>query len=126
MHYNTIRYHKRMNALRDMLGGKCVRCGKTHDLQFHHKDRSDKLFDMSRNFDINWDYLVEEAMKCELRCVDCHKEEHKATHGLGMHRHHGCRCDICRNAKNEYMRNWKKKNRERKRLLNIVGDVAHL
>ena len=34
-------YHKRRKLLVEMLGGKCVDCGRTENLQFDHKDPSE-------------------------------------------------------------------------------------
>ena len=98
MHYNTLRYRKRVAKMHAMLGGKCVVCSSEKDLHFHHVDPANKSFDLTTEFARPWGQLEEELKKCELRCVVCHKAAHAAKHGLGMYSHHHCRCDVCRRA----------------------------
>lgn len=107
--YNNKRYHRVMGDIYEYLGGRCVGCGAFKPLEIHHKNPEDKLFNVAvKCLSMPWEKLLKEIKKCELRCQDCHKEEHAAEHGLGMYTHHRCRCDICRNAWNEYHKNYKK------------------
>lgn len=108
MHYNTLRYHRRIGKLSELLGGECTKCGAQDGLHFHHMVRADKSFDLTTEFDRPWSQLLEELKKCELRCEPCHKMEHGAQHGIGMYVHHKCRCDICRTAWNAKCREYKK------------------
>jgi hypothetical protein len=55
-----------------MLGGCCVRCGATEDLEFDHIDPSTKVFAISAGLSKAWDALVEEASKTQLLCKPCH------------------------------------------------------
>jgi hypothetical protein len=60
----------------EMFGGKCVACGYSKSveaLQFHHRDREAKLFDLSYTT-YSWERMVEEARKCALVCANCHAE----------------------------------------------------
>lgn len=114
MHYNTIRYHKRMAALRGILGGKCVGCGSTESLHIHHRTPGEKAFTLSGRFDSPWDELLAEVTKCELRCADCHKKEHAAKHGLGMYSHQKCRCQICKDAWNAASKRYKAAAKQRR------------
>lgn len=64
-------------------GGECERCGyhKTiAALEFHHKDRTQKEFQISKfrlaNWDKNREKIIRELDKCELVCANCHREEH--------------------------------------------------
>lgn len=58
------------------LGGRCAGCGKTDDLDVHHKNPAEKSFAISRFWSISWERLIPELRKCELRCrEDCHKRE---------------------------------------------------
>tara|TARA_B100001113_G_C20920908_1_gene540043 strand:+ start:57 stop:779 length:723 start_codon:yes stop_codon:yes gene_type:complete len=67
-------YHKRRKLLVEMLGGKCVDCGTTENLQFDHKDPSEKSFRISC---VLSERTFKELEKCELRCGDCHLEKTK-------------------------------------------------
>lgn len=124
MHYNTLRYYKRTNELKRLLGGKCGKCGSTGKLQFHHVDTREKSFDISSEYAKPWDQLLEELKKCVLRCSPCHKLEHAASHGIGMYTKHKCRCDICRTSWNNYCNKYKKAARARKKAaLSSVPEV---
>ena len=63
---------QRRQKIKDYLGGKCVGCGTTENLQFDHLDRTQKEFNISRNVCMAWDKLTAEADKCQLLCKDCH------------------------------------------------------
>lgn len=65
--------NKKLRMLREHLGGKCVGCGVTENLQFDHIDRTQKSFSISENRDKSYDVLLEEAEKCQLLCKDCHR-----------------------------------------------------
>jgi len=65
------RYEKRAICL-EYLGGKCVKCGTTHNLQFDHIKREGKKYSITRRITGNFDNLKEELDKCQLLCVDCH------------------------------------------------------
>jgi len=72
---------RRKELLVKMLGGHCIRCGYSkciEALSFHHKNQSEKSFDISHNGGIlnDWDMVVKEAKKCELLCLNCHSETH--------------------------------------------------
>jgi len=73
--------HHRKEYLIGMLGGKCAKCGyhkSIRALSFHHKNPSDKEFDLTSNGNIlkNWDLVIREAKKCEILCLNCHAELH--------------------------------------------------
>jgi hypothetical protein len=107
-------YYRKKTELIALLGGVCVVCGTTVDLQFHHKDPSQKKFTIASRYGLKMDKLQDELGKCELRCSLHHKEMHAATHGtLGYYRHQRCRCDICVTAYNAYMKNYMRKRRKR-------------
>ena len=71
------RYEKRAICL-EYLGGKCVKCGTTHNLQFDHIKREGKKYSITRRITGNFDNLKEELDKCQLLCVDCHKVKTKS------------------------------------------------
>jgi len=59
----------------EYLGGKCVKCGTTHNLQFDHIKREGKKYEITRKLSNNFDNLKEELDKCQLLCVDCHLDK---------------------------------------------------
>lgn len=64
----------------EILGGKCEKCGISDIdiLLFHHKNPSDKLFNISANlYNKNWDLVKNEVLKCCLLCHNCHVKLHK-------------------------------------------------
>jgi hypothetical protein len=57
-------------------GGKCFLCGYnkcTRALGFHHRNKSDKTFVLSRH-GVAWSKLKVELDKCDLLCANCHME----------------------------------------------------
>jgi 5-methylcytosine-specific restriction endonuclease McrA len=67
---------RRRVTLIAMLGGHCVECGESDRsrLHFDHVDPETKVATVSRLLDTGrWERILEEAVKCQLLCVDCHK-----------------------------------------------------
>ena len=65
--------HKEKRAIcLEYLGGKCVVCGTTHNLQFDHIKREGKKYNIARKLSYKFDNLKEELDKCQLLCVPCH------------------------------------------------------
>jgi hypothetical protein len=61
----------------DLKGGKCVDCGYAAHLaalEFDHLDPAEKKNTISAllNWCAPWARVVEEAMKCDLVCSNCH------------------------------------------------------
>lgn len=57
----------------------CVRCGENHPatLDFHHKDSSTKILEVSvMVFNRTWKQVLKEIAKCEVICSNCHRKEH--------------------------------------------------
>ncbi len=74
--YMRQRGHNRKMALVALLGGKCIDCGFSAHfsaLDFDHKDPKEKCFVLSGHLCYRWSVLAAEAMKCELRCANCHR-----------------------------------------------------
>lgn len=110
---------ERMAKLRELKGVVCQKCGSNNDLHFHHRDPSTKSFDVAKNFSRNFELLLNEIDKCDLICHACHKEEHKAVHGLGMYSHQKCRCKICCDAWNAKTKEYKLKAKNKKLLISV-------
>lgn len=95
---------------RAYLRGKvCVDCGERDPavLEFDHIDPTEK--DSHRIWSWATARLEAELAKCEVRCRPCHQERHARLafrHGIGAYQKHGCRCEICREAKRESNRRY--------------------
>lgn len=62
------------------LGGACTKCGYAKcvaALEFHHRDHSQKDFQISGGSRRRWSELKEELDKCDLLCANCHREVHE-------------------------------------------------
>lgn len=62
----------------DVLGGKCVQCGKIEDLEIDHIDKKTKSFAISRP--PSEKSFWEELKKCQLLCKRCHREKSTKEH----------------------------------------------
>lgn len=61
------------------LGGKCKHCGydkSKNALVFHHIDPVEKEIQPGKLFQHSWENIKQEIDKCELLCVNCHREFH--------------------------------------------------
>ena len=71
--WKTDRYRDRREAAVAYLGGACVSCGTTEDLEFDHVDPATKTREMARCFgDLSAANLAVEVAKCQLLCKPCH------------------------------------------------------
>lgn len=114
--YHLKRYHRLKNEAFKFLGGKCVKCGKTEKLQFDHIDPKEKNIEMGKFLTFPLKKFWEEVKKCQLLCDECHqlktindlgKKVAKGTHGtISSYRY--CHCEICKEAKREWTRNYRK------------------
>ena len=76
------RYYKNRRQCIDKLGGKCVECGVTENLQFDHINPLEKSFAISESLhfsprmkkEVKFD---EELNKCQLLCPTCHMKKTK-------------------------------------------------
>ena len=82
--YNIRAVTKRRRKVRlkaiEHLGGKCMRCGYSkypEVLEFHHKNPSQKDFNVSaKGHCRSWNRVKNEIEKCDLLCANCHREIH--------------------------------------------------
>lgn len=65
---------KRLEAIH-MLGGCCVECGESCDLEFDHIKPIDKKFEIAKLMSYKWSEVVEEVKKCQLLCRSCHEDK---------------------------------------------------
>ena len=63
---------KNRQMLIERLGGECVDCGETKNLEFDHKHGEVKLFNVTKLM-TSTRKVTAEADKCELRCKKCHR-----------------------------------------------------
>lgn len=72
-------FHKRRKQeLVDRLGGKCIDCGWSGPLpafDFHHKDSTQKDFNLSKTYK-KMEEVIAEIDKCVLLCSNCHRVRH--------------------------------------------------
>lgn len=117
--YMKRRYWERRAIGLERLGGKCVKCGSADGLEFDHIDRSAKTMSTARMTMVSMTKFLEELSRCQILCADCHRAKTlidldrasaKTTHGtLSALRYCKPICALCREAKNKYSREWKRK-----------------
>lgn len=119
--YMARRGRRRTAEAIEQLGGACARCGSAESLQFDHIDPGTKAVTIGRQIaSMSEARLQAELSKCQLLCAPCHKvktQEDRGTpdprksHGtLSSYRY--CKCSLCREAKREYMKAWRKRRAE--------------
>jgi hypothetical protein len=113
--YHKDYYRNHRQKLIDYLGGKCVRCGSTENLEFDHIDPSQKSFGISKSH-LPFEKLKDELDKCQLLCKSCHKKKSnqelsikftktgdQITHGIvATWMRRKCKCVICEAAKRKW------------------------
>jgi hypothetical protein len=72
---------KRKIVLIGLCGGECQKCGYNKNyaaIEFHHRNASDKSFqlDMRSLSNRSLKVILEEIQKCDLLCANCHREIH--------------------------------------------------
>lgn len=73
---NRLRKQKHKEHLINLLGGVCLDCKMSYPpecLDFDHIEPSKKSYNVSQKLHLSLDTLTEEALKCELRCSNCHR-----------------------------------------------------
>lgn len=76
------RRHEAKDRARKLLGAACSSCGysKCQDaLEFHHKIKETKSFNLSACWQFPWSKLHTEILKCVLLCANCHREHHSKS-----------------------------------------------
>lgn len=116
--YILKRYHRRMTEARTFLGGKCVECGSSNNLQLDHIDRKTKEGTVANIWSYSKEKFWKEVKKCQLLCQPCHIVKGRkfgdvmpaTTHGKStMYDYHRCRCDICVRGKCMRLKNWRER-----------------
>lgn len=116
------RYHRQRAEKIQELGGKCVDCGSTEELEFDHIVASTKEFGIAKEWSKNREDFEKELEKCQLLCKECHSKKSRekgdygrlARHGTyWMYRKYKCRCEPCVKANSETIQSWKAKSKRR-------------
>lgn len=119
--YNVQRRNERRNYCINKLGGKCVKCGSVKKLQFDHVKPIGQVRGrrISELLTCSLERLEKELINCQLLCKDCHKIKTVREDRIHADQTHGtlssyrwCKCSICKEAKNMYMRNYLPKYRQ--------------
>jgi len=71
--YHSSKAKKQRNRALQILGGKCVKCRTTENLQFDHIDPATKSFHIGQQITGSWEEIEKELKKCQLLCYRCHK-----------------------------------------------------
>lgn len=66
--------NRRAKAVK-LLGGVCVACGESSNLEFDHKDRTDKTYPIGHSWNRAWAIIEKELEKCQLLCYPCHVDK---------------------------------------------------
>lgn len=108
------RYWKQRRKLCvDLLGGTCVNCGTDKNLEIDHVIPEDKSFSFGSGYlELKLETVLKELQKCQLLCVNCHKDKTFTDLGYGkikhgqpsMYTNQKCRCNICRTSWANYIR----------------------
>lgn len=115
--YMLKRYHRRRSDSIEKLGGKCVVCGTTDNLEIDHIDRSTKTMAISGLWSCNIQRYEAELKLCQLLCEQHHKEntsrENSVDHGGGKTGKRNCYCELCAPLKRAYARERRQLNTRR-------------
>jgi len=121
--YMKKRYAQRRQMFIERLGGVCVKCQSTDELELDHIDASQKKFNIAKFFNYRLEVVLPEVDKCQLLCSKCHIEKTiidkghkpaKGTHGtLSSYKY--CKCSICKSAKSSHHAAYMRKRRAAER-----------
>ena len=75
--YSKTYYRQRRSELLNRLGGECVICGSTENLEFDHVDPNTKSLSIGKLLSYSKETVDEELKKCQLLCKECHKAKTK-------------------------------------------------
>ena len=68
---------EKKSSLAVWLGSHCVDCGNDDIdvLDFDHRNPAEKLFTIGCSLGKAFKILLQEVLKCELRCANCHRKK---------------------------------------------------
>lgn len=97
----------------DILGGCCVGCMSTDNLEFDHVFREDMSFRIGTALLMKLEHVLLELQKCQLLCHDCHVKKTNTEYNRSSGQVHGtassytnykCRCIECKQGWASYRR----------------------
>lgn len=114
--YMKARIAKRRAEAVKQLGGKCVKCGSSENLEFDHIDRDSKDpraggHGKGSMWTFSEKRFQAELVKCQLLCHDCHLAKTMTEnlrlgiavlHGGGLTGKRNCYCSLCKPLKEVY------------------------
>ena len=111
---------RRIDALKVIMGNKCISCGTSKNLEFDHINPKTKNFSITTYAGASNQKFLREASKCQLLCKSCHSFKTWATDGrkrskhgsISMYTNKKCRCDLCRAGWRLHQNNYMKKRRK--------------
>lgn len=122
--YKRLWINARRQEWVDYMGGKCVSCQSTQRLEFDHIDRTTKAFEPRMLWSRKTETIIEELMKCQLLCYECHKlktrMENTKVHEHGsytLYKTYKCRCQLCKDANAQRVA--KQRSNKKKGLINV-------
>jgi hypothetical protein len=68
-------YASRIKSMHNKLGGSCVVCGRVDNLEIDHIDPTTKASNVTRLWNKSWEEINKELQKCQLLCVEHHREK---------------------------------------------------
>lgn len=63
-------------------GVGCADCESTEMLDFHHRDKATKKYQVSLMLRMPWSEIMTEVWKCDVLCRSCHTKRHRAEDRL--------------------------------------------
>jgi 5-methylcytosine-specific restriction endonuclease McrA len=118
--YLAQKYYNRRVMFIAELGGVCVKCGTSEELEFDHVIPEEKSFTIAKKLGGAPEAVIRaELQKCQLLCIPCHKSKTvksvSVAHGEGKTGVRNCRCELCAPLKNAYAREFKRRKTELKK-----------
>jgi len=123
--YQLKRYHHRRGEAISQLGGKCVTCQSSTDLQIDHIDPKQKTRPLAHAWSMSEDKWLAELAKCQLLCHSCHiaktrtEQQKPITHGTYAGYRKGCRCEPCKVIERHRRKKWIAIRSEKRALLRV-------
>lgn len=116
---STAFYRNRRQKIIDYMGGCCSECGgdgTDSKLMLQHDSLELRpSFSFSHVTYMAWGRLEVMLADAELLCAQCYREingtnvgTNQVEHGGGDSGKHNCKCQLCKDKKNAYMRDWRK------------------
>lgn len=111
--YQRRRYHERRTDAIQILGGKCIFCGSTEELEIDHIVADTKIYEFTYITKLSYANFLKHLQDCWLLCHECHAEKTRickdkgiVDHGGGISGKKNCKCELCKAKMAEYMHDY--------------------